>query len=164
MSALDMVYSAGRLRYRGQYIAATCGRGGVTDDKREGDGATPRGTHFIAGLFYRLDRVSSPSGWAQPIYLGDLWCDDPQHPAYNLLCRAPLEASHEQMRRADPQYDVVLITDWNWPEASPGRGSAIFLHQWRRPGASTAGCIAMARGDLLWLAAKAAPGTRLIIR
>jgi L,D-peptidoglycan transpeptidase YkuD (ErfK/YbiS/YcfS/YnhG family) len=68
------------------------------------------------------------------------------------------------MRRADPQYDVVLITDWNWPEASPGRGSAIFLHQWRRPGAATAGCIAMARGDLLWLAAKVAPGTRLIIR
>ena len=164
MSDLDVVYSAGRLRYRGQYIAATCGRGGVTDHKREGDGATPRGTHSIAGLFYRLDRVAAPSDWAQPIYPRDLWCDDPQHPAYNLLCRAPLEASHEQMRRADPQYDVVLITDWNWPEASPGRGSAIFLHQWRRPGAATAGCIAMARGDLLWLAAKVAPGTRLIIR
>ena len=58
-----MVYSAGRLRYRGQYIAATCGRGGVTDDKREGDGATPRGTHSIAGLFYRLDRVAAPSDW-----------------------------------------------------------------------------------------------------
>ena len=89
-----MVYSAGRLRYRGQYIAATCGRGGVTDHKREGDGATPRGTHSIAGLFYRLDRVAAPSDWAQPIYPRDLWCDDPQHPAYNLLCRAPLEASH----------------------------------------------------------------------
>ena len=164
MSALDMVYSSGRLRYRGQYIAATCGRGGITDEKREGDGATPRGTHSIVGLFYRPDRVAAPCDWAQPIYLGDLWCDDPHHPAYNLLCRGHIEASHEQMRRSDPQYDVVLITDWNWPEASHGRGSAIFMHQWRRPGAATAGCIAMARGDLLWLAAKAAPGTRLIIR
>ncbi len=159
-----MVYSAGRLRLRGQYITATCGRTGITDHKREGDGATPRGVHSIVGLFYRPDRVAAPSDWAQPIYPGDLWCDDPQHPAYNLLCRAPLEASHEQMRRADPQYDVVLITDWNWPVAIPGRGSAIFMHQWRRPGAPTAGCIAMARRDLNWLAARVKPGSRLIIR
>ena len=159
-----MVYSAGRLRHLGQYIAATCGRTGITDHKREGDGATPRGVHSIVGLFYRPDRVAAPSDWAQPIYPGDLWCDDPQHPAYNLLCRAPLEASHEQMRRADPQYDVVLITDWNWPVAISGRGSAIFMHQWRRPGAPTAGCIAMARRDLNWLAARVKPGSRLIIR
>ena len=159
-----MVYSAGRLRHRGQYITATCGRTGITDHKREGDGATPRGVHSIVGLFYRPDRVAAPSDWAQPIYPGDLWCDDPQHPAYNLLCRAPLEASHEQMRRADLQYDVVLITDWNWPVAIPGRGSAIFMHQWRRPGAPTAGCIAMARRDLNWLAARVKPGSRLIIR
>ena len=159
-----MVYSAGRLRHRGQYIAATCGRTGITDHKCEGDGATPRGVHSIVGLFYRPDRVAAPSDWAQPIYPGDLWCDDPQQPAYNLLCRAPLEASHEQMRRADPQYDVVLITDWNWPVAISGRGSAIFMHQWRRPGAPTAGCIAMARRDLNWLAARVKSGSRLIIR
>ena len=32
-------------------------------------------------------------------------------------------------------YDLILLTDWNWPHADPGRGSAIFIHQWRRPGA-----------------------------
>jgi L,D-peptidoglycan transpeptidase YkuD (ErfK/YbiS/YcfS/YnhG family) len=159
-----MVYSAGRLRHRGQYITATCGRTGITDRKREGDGATPRGVHSIVGLFYRPDRVAAPSDWAQPIYPGDLWCDDPEHLAYNHLCRAPLHASHEHMWRSDPQYDVVLITDWNWPVASPGRGSAIFIHQWRRPGAPTAGCIAMARRDLNWLVARVKPGSRLIIR
>ena len=159
-----MVYSAGRLRHLGQYIAATCGRTGITDHKREGDGATPRAVHSIVGLFYRPDRVAAPSDWAQPIYPGDLWCDDPEHLAYNLLCRAPLEARHEQMWRADPQYDVVLITDWNWLVATPGRGSAIFMHQWRRPGAPTAGCIAMARRDLNRLAARVKPGSRLIIR
>tara|TARA_B100000767_G_scaffold144181_1_gene136084 strand:- start:1804 stop:2157 length:354 start_codon:yes stop_codon:yes gene_type:complete len=116
------------------------------------------------GLFYRPDRVALPSDWAQPIYPGDLWCDDPKHLAYNHLCRAPLDASFEHMRRSDPQYDVVLITDWNWPEAVPGRGSAIFMHQWRRPGAPTAGCIAMSRCDLHWLAARVTPGCQLIIR
>ena len=53
-----MVFSRGRLRYRGQYVAATCGWGGVTDNKREGDGATPRGVHSIVGLYYRRDRMS----------------------------------------------------------------------------------------------------------
>ena len=159
-----MVYSAGRLRYRGQYIAATAGLAGVTDTKQEGDGATPRGIHSIVGLFYRPDRVALQSDWAQPIYPRDLWCDDPNHIAYNQLCRAPLAASFEHMWRSDPQYDVVLITDWNWPNPVPGRGSAIFMHQWRRPGASTAGCIAMSRSNLHWLVARMSPGCRLIIR
>lgn len=159
-----MVFSRGRLRYRGQYVAATCGWGGVTDNKREGDGATPRGVHSIVGLYYRPDRIWRPSPWAQPILPGDLWCDDPKHQAYNSLCRAPLVASSEVLRRSDPQYDLIIITDWNWPQAVPGLGSAIFMHQWRRPGAPTAGCIAMARQSLVWLATSLMPETRLIVR
>ena len=164
MSAFDMVFASGRLHYLGRAMPATCGRGGVCDDKREGDGATPRGVLRIAAVMYRPDRVTSPGPWAVPIYPGDVWCDDPAHASYNHLCRTPLPSSHEQMRRADPQYDIVMITDWNWPKARPGAGSAIFLHQWRRPGAPTAGCVAVARPDMHWLAARAAPGTRLVVR
>ena len=164
MSAFDMVFASGRLHYLGRAMPATCGRGGVCDDKREGDGATPRGVLRIAAVMYRPDRVTSPGPWAVPIYPGDVWCDDPAHASYNHLCRTPLPASHEQMRRTDPQYDIVMITDWNWPKARPGAGSAIFLHQWRRPGAPTAGCVAVARPDMHWLAARAAPGTRLVVR
>jgi L,D-peptidoglycan transpeptidase YkuD (ErfK/YbiS/YcfS/YnhG family) len=164
MSAFDMVFASGRLHYLGRAMPATCGRGGVCDDKREGDGATPRGVLRIAAVMFRPDRVTSPGPWAVPIYPGDVWCDDPAHASYNHLCRTPLPASHEQMRRADPQYDIVMITDWNWPKARPGAGSAIFLHQWRRPGAPTAGCVAVARPDMHWLAARAAPGTRLVVR
>lgn len=164
MSAFDMVFASGRLHYLGRAMPATCGRGGVCDDKREGDGATPRGVLRIAAVMYRPDRVTSPGPWAVPIYPGDVWCDDPAHASYNHLCRRPLPASHEQMRRADPQYDIVMITDWNWPKARPGAGSAIFVHQWRRPGTPTAGCVAVARPDMHWLAARAAPGTRLVVR
>ena len=164
MSAFDMVFASGRLHYLGRAMPATCGRGGVCDDKREGDGATPRGVLRIAAVMYRPDRVTSPGPWAVPIYPGDVWCDDPAHASYNYLCRRPLPASHEQMRRADPQYDIVMITDWNWPKARPGAGSAIFVHQWRRPGTPTAGCVAVARPDMHWLAARAAPGTRLVVR
>lgn len=147
----------------GRVIPVGIGRGGIAADKAEGDGATPAAGLRIVATLYRPDRLAPPAPWARPILPGDLWCDDPGDPAYNHAVRAPFAASHEVMRRADPLYDIVLLTDWNWPEAQPGRGSAIFLHQWRRPGFPTAGCIAMARGDLLWLAARAVPGTRLLI-
>lgn len=143
---------------RGRLLPCSVGRGGLTGAKREGDGATPLGRHRITGLLYRPDRLASPAEWARPILPGDLWCDASDHPAYNHAARAPFAASHEAMRRPDPLYDIVLITDWNWPEAQPGAGSAIFLHQWRRPGFPTAGCIAMARRDLAWLASRVRPG------
>lgn len=153
------------LRAFGRTIPVSTGRRGIVpaDRKIEGDGATPAARLEIVGCLYRPDRVAPPSAWAEPILPGDLWCDDPGDAAYNHAVRAPFPASHEVMRRADSLYDIVLLTNWNWPDAVPGRGSAIFLHQWRRPGCPTAGCIAMGRGDLRWLAARAAPGTRLIV-
>ena len=113
MSAFDIVDASGRLRFLGRTLAATCGRGGVRDDKREGDGATPRGILRIAALMYRPDRIAPPAPWAVPIHPGDLWCDDPAHPSSNQLYRAPLQASHEQMRRADPQHDISFIPSLN---------------------------------------------------
>jgi L,D-peptidoglycan transpeptidase YkuD (ErfK/YbiS/YcfS/YnhG family) len=92
-----------------------------------------------------------------------LWSDDVKDAAYNQLVRAPYAPSHENLRRADPLYDLVLLTDWNWPNAEPGRGSAIFLHRWRRPGFPTEGCVAFRPDHLRQVVRKAAPGTRLIV-
>ena len=147
----------------GRRLPCTIGKGGVRADKREGDGATPSGRHEITGLLYRPDRVLPPAPWAIAIGPGDLWCDAPDHADYNQLVRQPFPASAERLRRADPLYDIVLLTDWNWPEAEPGRGSAIFLHRWRRPGYPTEGCIALSPENIRWLAARAEPGTALIV-
>lgn len=149
------------LRVGRRILPCAVGRGGLSQAKAEGDGATPIGRHRIVGLLYRPDRVARPAGWARPILPGDLWCDASGDPAYNHPVRAPFAPSHEAMRRADPLYDIVLVTDWNYPGARPGAGSAIFLHQWRRPGFPTAGCIAMARRDLIWLASVVRPGALL---
>ena len=166
MSVEDLVLTPMGLHFAGRRFACTIGRGGLTANKREGDAATPLGTHRIAGLYYRPDRLRGAQlpGWARPIRLGDLWSDDVKDPAYNHLVRAPHRFGHEVMRRADPLYDLVMITDWNWPDAVPGRGSAIFLHRWRRVGYPTAGCVAFAPDDLLWIAARVRLGARLIIR
>ena len=151
------------LRQGSEILPCTIGRGGLTGDKREGDGATPRGRHRIVGCLYRPDRMARPAPWARPIGPRDLWSDDPGAADYNQLVRAPYAPSHERLRRADPLYDLILLTDWNWPRARKGAGSAIFVHQWRRPGYPTEGCIALSRADLHRVARSAPPGTVLIV-
>ena len=158
-----MVLTPLGLRFMGRHFPCSIGRGGLRADKREGDGATPRGIPHIAGLLYRPDRIARPAPWAVPIRPFDLWADDPDDSQYNHLTRAPYPHSHERLRRADPLYDLVLITDWNWPRAIPGHGSAIFLHQWRRPHYPTEGCVALRRDHLRWIARNTPPGSRLIV-
>jgi len=152
------------LRFRGRRLPCTIGRGGLVSDKREGDGATPVGHLHVVGMLYRPDRMARPQAWAQPIGPRDLWCDAADHPHYNMPVKAPFAASHEALRRADRLYDLVLMTDWNWPDPQPGKGSAIFLHRWRRPGAPTEGCIAFRPDHLAWIAAHIQLGTRVIVR
>ena len=114
-------------------------------------------------MLYRPDRIAPPTDWAVPILPGDLWSDDARHEDYNMMVRAPYPHSHERLRRADPLYDLVILTDWNWPYAVKGRGSAIFLHQQRRKGYPTEGCIAFSRADLLHIARRITFGSRVIV-
>ncbi|MEO1796113.1 MAG: L,D-transpeptidase family protein [Pseudomonadota bacterium] len=163
MKRTDLVLTPRGLRAFGRTLPCAIGRGGLSSRKREGDGATPRGTHRLVGMLYRADRMPRPADWALPIRPGDLWSDDPQDEDYNFMVRAPYDASHERLMRSDPLYDLILLTDWNWPYAVKGRGSAIFIHQWRKARHPTEGCIALCRDDLLWLAPRIRHATRLIV-
>lgn len=164
MTPNDLVLTPMGLRFQGRRYPCSIGSGGLSACKREGDGATPIGTHRIVGLLYRPDRMARPADWAVPIRPSDLWCDDPAHEDYNLMIQKPFSHSYEVLHRADPLYDLVLITDWNWPYAERGRGSCIFLHQWRRPHYPTAGCIAFRRDHLIEIASKIRYESRLIVR
>uniref|UniRef100_UPI0040488A6E L,D-transpeptidase family protein n=1 Tax=Yoonia sp. TaxID=2212373 RepID=UPI0040488A6E len=163
MNPFDLVVMPTHLRFMGRKFPRTIGRGGLTDRKVEGDGATPRGVHGIVGMLYRPDRIAKPADWAVPVLTGDLWSDDVKDPAYNMMVRAPHGFSHEDLRRADPMYDLVLITDWNWPYAVKGRGSAIFIHAWRAKGRPTAGCIAFRPDHLAWIAPRIRIGSKVVI-
>jgi L,D-peptidoglycan transpeptidase YkuD (ErfK/YbiS/YcfS/YnhG family) len=160
----DLVVTPTGLRFLNRRFPCTIGRGGITTRKREGDGCTPVGVHGLIGMLYRPDRIARPADWALPIGPGDLWSDDVTDPDYNLMVSRPHPFGHERLRRADPQYDLVILTDWNWPEGIRGRGSAIFIHQWRRPGAPTAGCIGLPRAALHWIAPRIRHQTRLIVQ
>jgi L,D-peptidoglycan transpeptidase YkuD (ErfK/YbiS/YcfS/YnhG family) len=162
----DIVVTRWGARFLGRVFPCATGRGGIVAArrKREGDGASPAGTHRLVGMLYNPARLPRPTDWALPVTPADRWSDDPRDPDYNQMVRLPHRFSHERLHRPDPLYDLVILTDWNWPEAVPGRGSAIFLHSWRRPRFPTAGCVAFARDDLLWIARRITPRTRLILR
>ncbi|MFQ3184675.1 MAG: L,D-peptidoglycan transpeptidase YkuD (ErfK/YbiS/YcfS/YnhG family) [Alteromonas macleodii] len=163
MKSKDLVITPSHLRFMNRRFPCSIGRGDITSHKTEGDGATPRGTHRLVGMLYRPDRMAKPTNWALPIHPGDLWSDDQTHEDYNMMVRAPYKYSFEKLRRADPLYDLVILTNWNWPYPVKGRGSAIFIHRWRKLRHPTEGCIGLSMVDLAWIAPRIQYSTRLIV-
>ena len=143
----------------------TLGRGGVTTDKREGDGATPAGAYPLRQLLYRPDRLALPTNAlpTSPLQPRDGWCDDPGHSAYNRPVTLPLDASAESMWRDDHLYDLVVVLGYNDDPVVSGLGSAIFLHVASPEYSPTEGCIALAKEDLLTVLADITPGSYIRI-
>jgi L,D-peptidoglycan transpeptidase YkuD (ErfK/YbiS/YcfS/YnhG family) len=137
--------------------------------KREGDGRAPAGVFELGEAF----------GYAQTARTGlryhpmtqDSWCVDvPESPLYNRIVdarevgEAAVKGSSEPMRRDlhlhDDAYRVGFVVRHN-PQATPGAGSCIFVHQQRLAGRPTAGCTALEAAALdalfAWLDAKQHP-------
>ena len=145
-----IVTSAGLFTCGSETVRAAIGKGGVTADKREGDGATPLAALRLVRVLYRPDREPPPATQApvQALAPGDGWCDDPSLPAYNQPVRLPIDGSAETLWRDDALYDIIGVLDWNLSPIVPGKGSAIFLHIARPDYAPTEGCVALAAADL----------------
>ncbi len=79
-----------------------------------------------------------------------------------MMVRVPYSSRHEKLTRTDPLYNLIILTNLSWPYALKGRGSAIFLHQWR-PRYPTEGCIGMSRADLRRVAEVLRFCTKLVI-
>lgn len=134
----------------GLILPCALGRSGLTRFKREGDGATPVGRLALLFGRRRADRglpVAAPFP-LDPIRADDGWCDDADDGRYNRPVRLPCRASHEEMRRADELYDLVIVLDWNLRRRSIGRGSAIFFHCAGPTLEPTAGCVALRPSDM----------------
>jgi L,D-peptidoglycan transpeptidase YkuD (ErfK/YbiS/YcfS/YnhG family) len=163
----DLVVTKWGARFRGVTLSCAIGRGGIGVKLGEGDGITPMGVFHLAAIKSRPDRLSfhTPQVPQEAIRIEDIWSDDPKDPAYNHGVYGPdYPFSHEKQYRADPLYDAFGILDFNWPDATAGAGSAIFLHVWRKPRHPTEGCIAFNRRDLLWIFENWQPRSRVIIR
>ena len=161
-------------REQGVAYAVNLGRSGLgwgrglhpapTDEpqKREGDDRAPAGIFHLTRLFGYAGHDSTLARTAKLPYLpvdSDTLCiDDPASRHYNRIVErrgigTPDWNSHEDMRRRDEQYAIGVVVEHNAEPPQPGRGSCIFMHVWRAPGAPTAGCTASSLDDMRALAA-----------
>jgi L,D-peptidoglycan transpeptidase YkuD (ErfK/YbiS/YcfS/YnhG family) len=149
----------------GRAIPVALGRGGIAANKREGDGATPRGRFRPVRLWWRIDRHARPVTRlpVRRIAASDGWCEDPADRRYNRPVRIAPGSAADRLAREDRLYDFIVEIDHNTRPRIAGRGSAVFLHL-ARPGlAPTAGCVAMSRSAMLRLLRRLGPGTRIEI-
>ena len=163
---MDLIVSpAGIARWGAARFRCAIGRSGVTRAKREGDGATPIGAWPMRELLFRPDRVLRPRTRlpARPIAPADGWCDAPGDARYNRPVRHPSKASAERLWRGDRLYDLIVPLGYNDAPPAAGRGSAIFLHVAGRGYAPTAGCVALARRDLLAVIRGASRRSRVVV-
>jgi L,D-peptidoglycan transpeptidase YkuD (ErfK/YbiS/YcfS/YnhG family) len=144
---------------------AALGRSGIRALKREGDGGTPLGRFAVRQVLYRRDRMGRPRTVLplRAIRDGDGWCEDSKDRNYNRLVRLSPRSTADRLKRDDQLYDLVLVLGYNDRPRVKGRGSAIFVHLARPGYAPTAGCIALARHDLLMLLAEVRRGTRIVV-
>lgn len=156
----DGILAAGNRRFR-----CALGRGGITLDKREGDGATPAGDFPLRQVLYRADRVSRPKTGlpVTAIAPDDGWCDAPGDRNYNRAVKHPYPASAERLWRDDGLYDLVVVVGYNDDPVQPRKGSAIFIHVAAADFTPTEGCVALAMPDLLALLQACGSSTRLLI-
>ena len=165
-AAPDLIVTRWGARFGGWRLPCAIGRGGIGAKRAEGDGITPAGRHRIEAVLVRPGRPAprTPGLPRRPIGPFDGWSDDPRDPAYNRPVRRPHRFSCEALARPDRLYDLVAVLDWNRAPAVAGRGSAIFLHAWRRPRHPTAGCVALAPRALARVLARWTPRSRLVAR
>ncbi|MDB5616399.1 MAG: hypothetical protein JWQ24_637 [Tardiphaga sp.] len=146
-------------------LPVALGRGGIKANKREGDGATPRGTFHPLRLWWRADRHPRPQTLLpiRAITPDDGWCEDPADRHYNRPVRLNNNTGADRLRRDDHLYDFIIEIDQNTRPRIAGRGSAVFLHLARPGYAPTAGCVAMKKPAMLQLLKRIGVRTRIVI-
>ena len=146
-------------------VPIAIGRGGIKANKREGDGATPRGTFRLKRLWWRADRHAHPRTLlpVRRIAPDDGWCEDPHDRHYNQRITVPKGSKADRLVRSDMLYDFIIELDHNTRPRVAGRGSAVFIHVARERFAPTAGCVAMTMPALRRLIGRVGPHTRIKI-
>ena len=88
------------------------GKKGLTNNKKEGDKKTPRGTFKIENLYFRKDRLKKPSTSLKCIEIKKNmgWCDDIHFPKkYNKLIKIEKRVGHEKILREDHKLSLIHI-------------------------------------------------------
>jgi L,D-peptidoglycan transpeptidase YkuD (ErfK/YbiS/YcfS/YnhG family) len=146
-------------------LPVALGRGAIKANKREGDGATPRGVFRLRRLWWRADRHARPATLlpTRRIRADDGWCEDPADRHYNQPIKVPAGSDADRLARADHLYDFIIELDHNTRPRIAGHGSAVFIHAARPGFAPTAGCVGLELQTLRRLLARLGPRTKIVV-
>ena len=123
------------------------GKNGLNNNKKEGDGTTPKGLFNLNKLYFRKDRIGEIDCKIPKKIITKriAWCDDSNHKKYNEEINIYNPVNKENLYRKDCKYDYLITISHN-DKKIPFKGSAIFIHLTDnyKP---TAGCIALKKKD-----------------
>ena len=98
------------LLYKGYKLKCSIGKSGLTNFKKEGDLATPKGLFKLGLLYYRKDRIKLLKCKIKKkvIKKGMGWCNDSRSKKYNREIYFPFKYSAEKLYRRDRIYDIFI--------------------------------------------------------
>lgn len=137
--------------YKDYKLKCCIGKSGLTNYKKEGDLATPKGIFKLGLLYYRRDRNKFITTKIKKriIKKNMGWCDDIKSKHYNKEIRFPFKYHAEKLYKKKKIYDIFINIKYNSSPTLKGRGSAIFLHLTNIKYEPTAGCVTILKKDFL---------------
>ena len=154
------------LLYKGYKLKCSIGKSGLTNFKKEGDLATPKGLFKLGLLYYRKDRVKSLKCKIKKKIIKKRmgWCNDSRSKKYNREIFFPFKYSAEKLYRRDRIYDIFINIKYNHSPIIKKKGSAIFLHLSNKKYKPTSGCVAILKKDFLKILPLINYSTKILIR
>tara|TARA_Y100001960_G_C14255808_1_gene625101 strand:- start:160 stop:651 length:492 start_codon:yes stop_codon:yes gene_type:complete len=162
---MNIIIKKNLLLYKGYKLKCSIGKSGVTNSKKEGDLATPRGIYKLGLLYYRKDRNRSfKSKLKKRIIKKNMgWCNDSTSKKYNQEIYFPFKYEAEKLYREDKIYDILINIKYNHYPIKKRKGSAIFLHLTNKKYKPTKGCVAIVKKDFLKILPLISKKTKILI-
>ena len=154
------------LLYKGYKLKCSIGKSGLSNFKKEGDLATPKGLFKLGLLYYRKDRIKLLKCKIKKkvIQKSMGWCNDSRSKKYNREIYFPFKYSAEKLYRRDRLYDIFINIKYNQSPIIKEKGSAIFLHLSNKKYKPTSGCVAILKKDFLKILPLINYSTKILIR
>ena len=154
------------LLYKGYKLKCSIGKSGLTNFKKEGDLATPKGLFKLGLLYYRKDRIKLLKCKIKKKVIKKSmgWCNDSRSKKYNREIYFPFKYSAEKLYRRDGIYDIFINIKYNHSPIIKEKGSAIFLHLSNKKYKPTSGCVAILKKDFLKILPLINYSTKILIR